>query len=172
VCYNTYKKWAKRHDVHDFFNKPGKGSTKVHSNASKGKYPLDDILAGMYPDYPTDRFKKKLFDTGYKETRCENPGCGFCELRITDGKTPLLIDYVDGDAKNKALDNIRILCYNCMFLIGRGYLTRGSDLIHNPEKLQGQVGKYKKTEKIEVADQEFNLSNLSEEELAQLKELQ
>jgi hypothetical protein len=173
VSYNTYKKWAKRYGVHDFFNMSGKGTKKVHHNPKRGKYPLDDIIAGMYPEYPTDRFKKKLFDSGYKEEKCEN--CGFCEKRVTDDKSPLLIDYLDEDAKNKSLENIRILCYNCTFLVGRGYLTRGSNLVHNPEKLQSPIGRYKKTPKVEVEpeedEMEFDLDELTEEERKQLEDL-
>lgn len=187
VCYNTYKKWARRYGAHDFFNRSGKGLEKPHANPKKGKYPLDDILAGMYPDYPTDRFKKKLFDSGYKAEACENPGCGFCEGRITDGKKPLLVDYIDGNEKNKSLENIRILCYNCTFLIGRGFLTRGKNLVHNPEKLQSPIGRYKKTRKMDVVTpthdgvpapvkvetdfDNFDITTLSEEERRQLQEL-
>jgi hypothetical protein len=174
VSYNTYKKWAKRYEVHDFFNQSGKGNKKPHCNPQKGKYPLDDILAGMYPEYPTDRFKKKLFDSGYKQEKCEN--CGFCEKRITDDKSPLLIDYIDDNDKNKALDNIRILCYNCTFLVGRGHITRGKNLINNPEKLQGQLGEYKKTPKVEKKPlsndfDDFNIEHLTDEELSDLQNL-
>lgn len=176
VSYTTYKKWAREHDVHDFFNVAGKGNKKPHGDPKKGKYPLDDILAGMYPDYSTDRFKKKLFDSGYKEMRCENPGCDFCEKRMSDDRSPLLIDYIDDNVANKALNNIRILCYNCTFLVGRGHITRGKNLIHNPDKLQSNIGRYKKPTKVEISgsvepELEIDENDLSPEEIKQLEEL-
>jgi hypothetical protein len=42
--------------------------------------------------------------------------CGFNEGRITDGKIPLHIDYIDGDSNNKSFENIRLLCPNHYFL--------------------------------------------------------
>ncbi len=43
--------------------------------------------------------------------------CGFSEERISDGKMPLLIDFLDGNLNNRKLENIRPLCYNCFFLL-------------------------------------------------------
>ena len=62
-----------------------------------------------------NKFKNKLFDSGYVPKVCGS--CGFSEERVTDGKMPLLIDFVDGNLNNRKLDNIRPLCYNCFFLI-------------------------------------------------------
>lgn len=42
--------------------------------------------------------------------------CGFHEKRVSDYKSPVLIDFLDGDATNWKLDNLRVLCYNCYFL--------------------------------------------------------
>ncbi|MFW5872286.1 MAG: hypothetical protein ACOCUT_04190, partial [bacterium] len=130
VSYNTYKKWAKRYGLHEIHkNKPGKGKSKVHSDPSKGKYPLDDILKGMYPNYPTNRLKDRLFKCNYKEQKCEN--CGWEEKRITDDKGPFLVDYKDGDIYNKKFENIRVLCLNCTHNL-RGYINRGKPKGNNP----------------------------------------
>jgi hypothetical protein len=48
--------------------------------------------------------------------------CGFEEKRITDGKVPLVLDFADGNRCNHQYDNLRMLCFNCSFLLN-GNLT-------------------------------------------------
>jgi Holliday junction resolvase RusA-like endonuclease len=79
------------------------------------KYHIDDLIAGKHIKYPLHKFKNKLFDSGYVPKVCGS--CGFSEERITDGKMPLLIDFLDGNLNNRKLENIRPLCYNCFFLL-------------------------------------------------------
>jgi len=33
-----------------------------------------------------------------------------------DNNIPLMLNYIDGNDKNKLQDNIELLCYNCFFL--------------------------------------------------------
>lgn len=172
VSYNTYKKWAKRYGVHETFkNVPGKGIQKVHRDPTRGKYPLDDVLRGMYPNYPTYRLKDRLFKCGYKEEKCEN--CGWTEKRVTDGKGPFLVDYLDGDCYNKKYENIRILCLNCTHNL-RGYINRGKTLDHkimvrtlDVDRLQRERARIK-IKKVDIDPEDDNIDNLSEEELQQL----
>jgi len=50
-----------------------------------------------------------------------------------------LISFKDGNEKNHLLSNIEILCYNCMFLMGRGYIRRGRVDFNflDPDRMQG-----------------------------------
>ena len=122
VGYNCYKKWATIYGI--FKTNPwGKGDKKKFWAPDKGKYPLNQILEGKFPDYPIYRLKDLIIRSGIKKPVCEN--CGFKEHRITDDKMPLLISFKDGNEKNHLLENIEVLCYNCMFLTGRGYIRRG-----------------------------------------------
>ena len=119
--YNTYKKYAKM-----YFNKDGVSLFEAHKNQAgiglkhksrkgyKERYPLEEVLAGMHPDHPTDKLKQRLFREAYKAEACES--CGFDEKRITDLTAPLLLDWVDGDKTNHELDNLRVLCMNCYYL--------------------------------------------------------
>lgn len=178
LSYNTYKKWAKRYGIHEIHkNKPGKKIKKIHSDPTKGRYPLDDVLKGMYPEYPTYRLKDRLFKCGYKEEKCEN--CGWTEKRITDGKGPFLVDYIDGDIYNKKFENVRILCLNCTHNL-RGYINRGKSAKKNKlfvsmdlDKLQREHS-HPKIRKVEVNSEEDmweeKEENLSEEEIKQLLE--
>lgn len=136
VHYATYKKWAKHYGI--FKTNPwGKGMKKKYWAPDKGKYPLNQILEGKFPDYPTYRLKDMIIRSGIKSAECEN--CGFSERRITDQKMPLLIAFKDGNEKNHLLENIEILCYNCMFLIGKGFIRRGRVELNftDPDKIQG-----------------------------------
>jgi hypothetical protein len=176
ISYNTYKKWAKRYGLHEIHrNKPGVKIKKVQRDPTKGKYPLDDILKGMYPNYPTYRLKDRLFKCGYKEQKCEN--CGWTETRVTDDKGPFLVDYIDGNSYNKKFENIRILCLNCTHNL-RGYINRGKtharkDMIVDldVDRLQRERAR-PKIKKAEVDEEDDNWDdkelNLTEEEIQQL----
>jgi hypothetical protein len=115
VSYNTYKKYAKLYGIFDDLKNPyGIGIHKAKAIKNK-KYHIDDLIAGKHIKYPLHKFKNKLFDSGYVPKVCGS--CGFSEERITDGRMPLLIDFLDGNLNNRVLDNIRPLCYNCFFLL-------------------------------------------------------
>lgn len=122
VSYPFYKKWAKKYGI--FKTNPWiAGNKKTRWVPDNGKHPLNQILDGKFPEYPIYRLKDIIIRSGTKPAKCEN--CGFDEHRITDHKIPLLISFKDGNEKNHRLENIELLCYNCMFLIGRGYIHKG-----------------------------------------------
>jgi hypothetical protein len=129
VSYNTYKKYAKMYGV---------GIEKAKKIKNK-KYHIDDIIDGKHMHYPLHKFKNKLFLSGYIPKICSS--CGFSEERITDGKMPLLIDFLDGNLNNRKLDNIRALCYNCFFLligernVKHWYAANGGQITEAEEKL-------------------------------------
>jgi hypothetical protein len=106
-------------------------------SAEKGKYPVSKIIQGEFPDYPIYRLKDKLIQGGIKKAECEQ--CGFKERRITDGKMPLILNFEDGNIKNHKLENIKVLCYNCSFISGKGYIRRGKKyhILDDPDRVQG-----------------------------------
>ena len=114
VSYNTYKKYATQYRLFDVLKNPkGKGIPKGN-NIKRGKYALDDLIKGKYPNYPVYKLKSRLLKNGYKLEQCEN--CGFCEHRITDHKVPLVLTFKDGNKQNHMWDNLEMLCFNCYFL--------------------------------------------------------
>lgn len=136
VCYLTFKTHARKYGIHITKGWPIVKGTKAPrslSNPHVGKYPIDDILDGKHPDFPIHRLKDKLIRSGIKKAECEQ--CGFHERRITDGKLPLLLNFEDGNNKNHKLENMRLLCYNCTFTSGKGYISKGPK-IFDPDTLQ------------------------------------
>ncbi len=135
VCYYTYRKYALLYGIwktNIHYKKEGK-----IMNPEKGKYPLSRILSGEFPNYPVYRLKDKLIQSGYKKAECEQ--CGYNERRITDGKMPLILNFEDGNFKNHKEENIKLLCYNCTFCSGKGYIRRGLKYhaFHDPDRAQG-----------------------------------
>lgn len=136
ISYNTFKTYAKKYGIHKTKGWPpvkGTSSPRSLTNPYLGKYPITDILDGKHPDFPIHRLKDKLIRSGIKKAECEQ--CGFGERRITDGKLPLLLNFEDGNNKNHKLENIRMLCYNCTFTSGKGYISKGPK-IFDPDILQ------------------------------------
>jgi hypothetical protein len=135
VDYNTYRKYAKLFGIwkinEDYKRDP------YYTSADKGKYPVSRILAGEFPDYPVYRLKDKLIKGHIKKPECEQ--CGWKERRITDNKMPLLLNFQDGNYKNHKLENIRLLCYNCTFCSGTGYIRKGKKyhVLDDPDRVQG-----------------------------------
>ena len=122
VSYNHYKKYAKMYkddatgqslfEMHK--NQQGIGVAKPY-NVKKGKYSMEDILEGAYPEYPVSNLKKRILTNSILEECCEN--CGFQERRVVDYTVPLLLDHMDGDRTNHRRWNLRMLCYNCYYLM-------------------------------------------------------
>lgn len=147
ISITTYAKYSKRYidsetnknlwDLHK--NRSGKGTKKPY-NVSKGKYALEDILDGKYPDYKVYHLKRRLISNAEKVKfphQCHN--CGYNEKRITDDTIPLVLDHMDDDWTNHKRDNLRFLCYNCFHNL-RGNLRGGQ-----PQWRIEQIKKTKKT---------------------------
>ena len=115
VAYNTYKKYAKMYGLFEDQKNPSGEGIRTGYNLHKGKYALDDILDGEYPEYDPLKLKKRLIKNGYREERCEI--CGFDEKRITDGKVPLYLNHKNGDQRDHRAENIELICWNCAGLV-------------------------------------------------------
>ena len=131
VNYLTFKKYAM---VYGLWIVGGKNpSTRGIHKVRRGKYRnINIILEG-------GRNGKKLNLTRLRDwiirelklpQRCDQ--CHLDEQRVTDYKTPLILVFKDGDRTNYKLENLRLLCYNCVFftegnISGRkkGYFSNG-----------------------------------------------
>jgi hypothetical protein len=113
ISYNTFKKYCKQYDLWN----PNSGGPIYKSGMPRGFKPteLADILSGKNPNYSTSRLQYRLIREGYLEECCSN--CGYDEYRSSDMTKPLQLDYLDNDSSNKDFSNLRLLCYNCYYLL-------------------------------------------------------
>jgi len=113
VGYERYKRYAKIYGLFDSHANPlGLGTAKGFA-ARPNSVALRDVFANKRPLYSMIRLKWRMIARGMLNEACGM--CGFCEKRLTDNKTPLMLTF-----KNKlhdyTRDNLWLLCYNCMFL--------------------------------------------------------
>jgi len=121
----TFRKYAKLYGIYE--PKPTEKGKRNLFDPNRGKYPLTKILAGEFNDMPAIsdwRVKDKLIRSGIVLPQCNI--CGYNKRRIVDNKICLLLDHKDGNIKNYKLDNLQLLCFNCTFECGRGYIRRGN----------------------------------------------
>ena len=113
VAYNTFKKYAKLYELW----KPNMEGPRAKGGLPRGFKPVEiaDILSGKNPDYSTAKLQYRLVREGYLEECCSN--CGYDEYRPADMTKPLQLDYLDDDSTNKEFSNLRLLCYNCYYLL-------------------------------------------------------
>ena len=115
VAFVTYKKYAKLYGIYGLIKNPsGKGLVKAIVNEDSGKYPLSRVLNNEFPNYSTNRLRLRLLRCSRFENKCNK--CGFSEKRLVDNRVPLMLNYKDGNPKNKLEVNVELICYNCYFL--------------------------------------------------------
>lgn len=101
----------------------------VFSNNSSTVNPTD-IYNGRHLSLPVKRVQEILIRENEFPEQCSI--CGFEERRITDYIVPLLLNFKDGNKKNRAKDNLEFLCYNCFFLyVGNVKGLSAPNLNHN-----------------------------------------
>ncbi len=131
VGYLTYRKYAMQYidsasgktlwELH--LNQAGNGIQKYYRPTKRAWYLMSDILKGNYPGYPAKYVKRRVIKEGIKSEICEV--CGYHERRITDQKSPLVLEWLNGDMTDHRKDNLRMICYNCLFTnVGDVFLTR------------------------------------------------
>ena len=113
VAYNTFKKYAKLYEVFH----PAESLIGIKRTTSGGyKQPeLEDIFAGHNPNYSDTKLLHRCYREGYLAEECSN--CGEERCRASDMTKPLMLDYMDDDSTNKSLINLRVLCFNCFYIM-------------------------------------------------------
>lgn len=87
----------------------GKGWNKGLRGIGKPLLTLQEILQ-QNTTFQSYKLKKRLYEAGLKEKRCEECGWHDCSA---DGRIPLELDHINGDNHDNRIDNLRILCPNC-----------------------------------------------------------
>ena len=140
--YLRYRKYAKLYGIFDqHMNSSGIGIDKGWSKQPTS-IPLQEILAGKHPNYSRAKLKNRLLARKKLNNECYL--CKFNEARITDKQVPLMLNFKDNNTHNYTLDNLELLCYNCMFL------TTGAPTVVNRNRI---VRSFVAPEKIPKAHQ-------------------
>ena len=151
-------------DAH--LNRYGKGIPKFLPNSRREPNVKQIFEEGIgYESYTPEKIKIRGLAEGYLRDECYTCGCN--ERRITDFKTPTLMNFKDGNKSNYLIDNLEILCYNCYFLYVADPLT--NDQVRHIQ--DNTTVKAKPYDWNIEPKQEDNTSQLDEESLANMRAL-
>ena len=118
VDLRTFKKYAFLHGLETEYNKHRNpsGAGVLRPAGHYAKMPLIDIIKNnKHPNYDIPKLKRRLISECILEEKCEQ--CGYNEKREYDQSVPLILDFKDGNNKNKHIDNMHLICYNCAYLV-------------------------------------------------------
>lgn len=124
------------------YNQLGIGIRKSGGgNPGLVKKPMEEILEGKHPNYNPYHIQNRLLKNDiYLPRRCAI--CSFFEVRPSDGKIPLRLDFINGDTTDHRLENLRWLCYNHYYIYVGGHgkkLNRDRHLNRfNPKNIKNE----------------------------------
>ena len=115
VAKNTFKKYAKQYDLWKPITN-FKGIRKTGNVGSQLKHDLKSILEGKNPNpYREDTLLTKGIREGYIACKCGNCGADFQHIDTANRQPPLILDFLDRNTQNTNIDNLRALCFNCVY---------------------------------------------------------
>ena len=112
TSFPTFKKYCKKYDL--WAPLP---TNKGIRRSSTGRvfHDVNKILSGENPNpYREDVLLKKAIREGLMKCQCSN--CG-AEFSIDNKRPPLMLDFLDKDTQNTHIDNLRALCFNCVYTL-------------------------------------------------------
>jgi hypothetical protein len=158
VSYTHLKKWMKFYEATEpgyanlfeqHKNPSGKGINKfLRDGHSKKDFALKDLLEGRIDpsSFDPNKIKRRLIREGYLKEECNR--CGFCEHRVLDYKSPLLLNFKNGNKQHYTLGNLELLCYNCFFLYQGDLFTNKQlegiedHVVKNQSKVDWEIDDY------------------------------
>lgn len=142
-------------DLHK--NQSGKGIPKFITSEHLDKIaPIEEIVNGKVDasSFNAEKLKFKLIEAGYMLEQCYY--CGFGERREVDGKTPLLLTFLNGKKHDYVNGNAQLSCYNCYFIqIGSVFTDK------DVEAIEGHTV-YKTTDAIDFQVDDYTKKRLEE----------
>lgn len=93
-------------DTGHFTGKRWNLGIKYHTNTRLGL----DVLLTIDSGVQSYKLKKRLFEEGIKQPKCEL--CGW-DKQAEDGRIPVELDHINGVHTDNRIENLRILCPNC-----------------------------------------------------------
>ena len=115
VSRNTFKKYAKLHGLWKP-TKNLKGIRRTGNVGSQLKHDLKSILEGKNPNpFREETLLTKGIREGYIACKCSNCSADFSHIDSQKTLPPLILDFLDKNPMNTKLENLRALCFNCVY---------------------------------------------------------
>lgn len=145
----TWKKYAEKYIDHETGlnlhqlqkNQSGKGIRKKVTRLKPiNLVAMEDIFANKHPNYRIEKLRSRLIEDEIFMEACTI--CGFNEKRLSDGLTPIILVFKNGNKKDMRLENLEFVCPNHYFLyygnmIPRPYLNMSeNDPFYTPDDLR------------------------------------
>ena len=112
VSLNTFKKYAKKHDLWAPLPSSKGIVRSVNSQFTKD---IKSILEGKTPNpFREQTLLSKAIKEGYIECRCSNCSEDFTDYQMRKDP-PLILDFLDKNPQNTKIENLRALCFNCVY---------------------------------------------------------
>ena len=112
VSLNTFKKYAKQYHLWNPLPS-SKGIRKSHSG--QFTHDIAQILEGKNPNpFREQTLLSKAIREGYIKPECNNCQQDFSQYRLRKDP-PLMLDFLDKNPQNTRQENLRSLCFNCVY---------------------------------------------------------
>ena len=106
--YSQIKKFISLYKI-DSSHFTGRGWNIGMKFVIKRATPIEEILI-KDSNFQSYKLKKRLFIAGLKQMICEE--CGWAKESV-DGRVPLELHHLNGDAHDNRIENLKVLCPNC-----------------------------------------------------------
>lgn len=122
VSFKTYKKYANLYKTEEGVtlfqahkNQAAKGIPKFGKRRHDKASIIDIMEERVSKTFVSIKIlKTQMIEHGIMQEKCCR--CGYQEKRVLDYKTPLILNFKDGNKRNWKLENVEFLCYNCYFM--------------------------------------------------------
>mgnify|MGYP003145981268 FL=1 len=112
VSLNTFKKYAKQHGLWAPLPSSKGIVRSVNSQFTKD---IKSILEGKTPNpYREQTLLSKAIKEGYIRCECSNCSQDFYKYEMRKDP-PLILDFLDKNPQNTKIENLRALCFNCVY---------------------------------------------------------
>ena len=112
VSLNTFKKYAKQHGLWAPLPSSKGIVRSVNSQFTKD---IKSILEGKSPNpYREQKLLSKAIKEGYIACKCSNCSQDFTDYQMRKDP-PLILDFLDKNPQNTKIENLRALCFNCVY---------------------------------------------------------
>ena len=112
VSYNTFTKYAKQYDL---FKPLSSSKGIVRSVNSVFTHDIKSILEGKNPNpFREQTLLSRAIREGYMDCKCSNCNQDYSTYTLRKDP-PLILDFLDKNPQNTKIENLRALCFNCVY---------------------------------------------------------